>query len=72
MSSVTEDLASLSRDVNSRTSEDNIPRLIFIFSKELYITPSEFMNLEIPMIFDLLEELNRNNKEQERALKKRR
>jgi len=71
MDSIINDLASLAKDVNSSDEEYNVAKLIFVFSKELNITPKEFMELEIPLIFDLLEEFSKFNKEQERQSKKR-
>jgi len=75
MTNVLGDLLSLQKDINI-LSEDKIDshvnRLIYLFTKELHITPTEFRTLELPLIFALLEELNKDNKEQERSLKKRR
>jgi len=71
MDSIINDLASLAKDVNSSDEEYNVAKLIFVFSKELNITPKEFMELEIPLIFDLMKEYNNYVSEQNKFVKRK-
>ena len=60
MSSAINELISLSKEVSSNKEEQFVPRLMFIFSKELHITPTEFLSLEIPLVYDLSEQSSYN------------
>lgn len=69
------DLFELENSSNKKSKVDIdkfVNRLMFIFSKELNITPKEFLSLDVPLILDLLNELEFYSKERERVNKKRR
>lgn len=72
MSSAINELISLSKEVSSNKEEQFVPRLMFIFSKELHITPTEFLSLEIPLVYELSEQLNQYTAEQEKMSKRKR
>ena len=72
MSSAINELISLSKEVSSSKEERFVPRLMLIFSKELNISPAEFLSLEIPLVFELLDEFDLYNKELQKEHKRRR
>lgn len=54
-----------------RVQETFFEDCLFLAVHEWHLTPEEFMEMEIPMLFILLKKQTEYNKSQERALKRK-
>jgi len=53
------------------TGREIFTQTLFILSKEANMPPSDVVKMPSPLVFDLLEELSKHAKKQEKALKKK-